>query len=483
MPTPARARSSLPTAGADRGVRRALRTAGVICAACVALPAAATAAPAITAKPALVPKFRTGLTDYVSRCRLGHPLRLKVAGRVRTHRLREGQAIRVRAGGRIYHVRCLPRDFPNWKAERHGTPQAQFFLVTPTLGQHGSHVVALFNRDGVPVWWMERQRKPHDAKLLPDGNFSWSTFTNGQYASHSVPYEEHRLDGRLVRRIAAVGVPTDGHDLQVLPNGHYLVVSYVPRRGVDLSAYGGPKRATVIDNEIQEVTRSGRRVWRWNSRDHIALSESEPFMPYIVHGPVRTADGSKAYDIVHLNSVEPDGDSLLISTRQTDAVYKISRATGAVEWKLGGTTIPQSLGVVGDPDPSMVISGQHDARLLPDGTLTLHDNRTLSARKPRAMRFSIDEEAGTATVLEALTDPQSVYSTCCGSARQLPGGDWVASWGSSGLVTELTPGGRRVYALRFGGRRGADSYRAFPILPGRLSIGALRRGMDRMAHR
>jgi hypothetical protein len=453
----------------------------------VAVAAAVLASPAvarttITATPSLFPRFRPGVTDYVSRCRLGHALRIKVRGRVHRHRLREGQAIRVRTGGRTYHVRCLPKHFPRWKAERHGQPQAQWYLVTPTLGPHGSHIVALFDRNGVPVWWMERPAKPHDAKLLPDGNFAWSTFTNGQYASHSVPYEEHRLDGKLVRRIAAVGVPTDGHDLQVLPNGDYLVESYVPRNGVDLSPYGGPKRATVIDNEIQELSPSGRRVWRWNSKDHLDLSESEPFMKYIVKGPVRTADGRKAYDIVHLNSMEPDGDSLLISTRQTDAVYKISKATGAVEWKLGGTTIPQSLNVFGDPS-SMVISGQHDARIHADGTLTLHDNRTLSGRSPRALRFSIDEAAGTATEIEQITDPAAVYSTCCGSARKLPGGNWVMSWGSSGVVTELTPSGRRVFALRFGGRKGADSYRAFPVLPGRLSIGALRRGMDAMARR
>jgi hypothetical protein len=420
----------------------------------------------------------------VSRCRLGHSLHVKVGKRVKTHRLRSGQAVRVRTGGRTYHVRCLPRDFPKWKAERRGTPQAQWFLVTPTLGPHGSHIVALFDRNGVPVWWMERKTKPHDALLLPDGNLAWSTFTNGEYASHSVPFEEHRLDGRLVRRIAAVGVPTDGHEMQVLPNGHYLVMSYVPRKGVDLSAYGGPKRAIVIDNEIQEVTRSGRRVWRWNSKDHIALSESEPFMKYIVSGPVRTADGHNAYDIIHLNSIEPDGDSLVISTRQTDAVYKISRATGDVEWKLGGTSVPQSLTVTGDQDPSMVMSGQHDARLLPDGTLTVHDNRTLLAHsKPRALRFAIDEAAGTATVLEALTDPEAQYSNCCGSARKLPGGDWVASWGAGGLVTELTPSGRRLYALHFGGHHGADSYRAIPILPGHFTVGRLRRAMDRMAPR
>jgi hypothetical protein len=451
-------------------------------AALVATPAEAR--PAITASPALLPKFRPGVTDYVSRCRLGHPLSIKVRGqKTRRHRLREGQAVKVRTGGRTYHVRCIPKFFPKWTAERHGTPQAQWYLVTPTLGPHGSRVVALFDRDGAPVWWMERRTKPHDAKLLPDGNLAWSTFTNGQYASHSVPYEEHRLDGRLVRRIKAVGVPTDGHDLQVLPNGDYLVVSYVPRGGVDLSAYGGPKRATVIDNEVQELSPSGRRVWRWNSKDHLDLSESAPFMKYILDGPVRTADGRKAYDIVHLNSVEPDGDSIIVSTRQTDAVYKISKATGAVEWKLGGTTLPQSLAVIGEPDSSNVISGQHDARLLPDGTLTLHDNRTLTGRKPRAIRFNIDEEAGTATVLEQLTDPSSIYSICCGSARKLPGGNWVASWGSSGLVTELTPAGRRLFALRFGGHKGADSYRAIPVMPGRLSIGALRAGMDKMAPR
>ena len=60
-----------------------------------------------------------------------------------------------------------------------------------------------------------------------------------------------------------MGAPTDGHDLEVMPNGHYLTLSYVPRNGVDLSKYGGPRRATVVDAEVQEVTPRGKRVWRW----------------------------------------------------------------------------------------------------------------------------------------------------------------------------------------------------------------------------
>jgi hypothetical protein len=203
-------------------------------------------------------------------------------------------------------------------------------------------------------------------------------------------------------------------------------------------------------------------------------------MDSIVNGPVKTADGRLAHDLVHVNSVEPDGDSVLISMRQTDSIYKVSRRTGAIEWKLGGTHTPESLALTNVDDPEHVITGQHDARLLPDGTLTVHDNRTLSGHYPRAVRFSIDEMARTATLVEEVADPSTGYSNCCGSARKLPGGDWVTSWGSTGVVEELTPGGRGVFALHF---KGSDSYRAFPIPPGKLSLRALRHGMDAMARR
>src|SRR4051812_17688202 len=401
---------------------------------------AAPPARAFTTNPPLEPKFARGVTDYVSRCRLGHPLRVHSGARTRSYRLRIGQAVTI---GRRYHVRCIPSDFPTWTTERHGNPQAKYYLVTPTVGAHGSRVVAIFDRDGAPVWWMERSGKPSDAKLLPDGNLAWSTFPDRAYASHSVPYEEHRLDGSLVRRIGAVGASTDGHDLEVMPNGDYLTLSYVPRDGVDLSKYGGPRRATVVDAEVQEVTPGGKRVWRWSSHGHVGLDESAAFMESIVHGPLKTADGRLAYDLVHVNSVEPDGGSVLLSMRQTDSIYKVSRRTGAVEWKLGGTHTSKSLAFTNVSDPANVITGQHDARLLPDGTLTVHDNRTLSGEHPRALRFSVDEAARSATLVEDLTDPLIRYSNCCGGVRRLPGGDWVASWGGSGIVEELTPAGRR----------------------------------------
>ena len=44
------------------------------------------------------------------------------------------------------------------------------------------------------------------------------------------------------------------------------------------------------------------------------------------------------YDIVHWNSIEPAGKSVIASFRNLDAVYKIRKSTGKIVWKLGGTT-------------------------------------------------------------------------------------------------------------------------------------------------
>ncbi len=146
-----------------------------------------------------------------------------------------------------------------------------------------------------------------------------------------------------------MGTPTDSHDLQMLSNGNALLVSYRPRDGVDLSPWGGPASATVIDGEIQEVDPSGQLVWSWNSKDHIALAETGHwYADNLIPNPSRLPDGRSAYDIVHLNSVDAVDNPLVVSLRHTDAVFGINRASGAVQWKLGGITTPESLQLTGD---------------------------------------------------------------------------------------------------------------------------------------
>jgi hypothetical protein len=239
---------------------------------------------------------------------------------------------------------------------------------------------------------------------------------------------------------------------------------------VDLTPYGGPANGAVVDGEIQEEDAAGHVVWRWNSKDHVSLAENVNWT-----GAYRTiGDGTEVYDYIHLNSVQPDGDGYIISARHLDAIYRIDKATGAVRWKLGGTELPASLHVVGDTRRTR-FSGQHDARLLPDGTLTVYDNH--APRKPRAMRFRIDAAKGTATLLGQVAEPRLVWSPAEGSARLLPGGDWVVSWGATNLLSELRATNDPTWRLTL--ERG-QSFRITPVLRGTLAASTLRRAMDRM---
>jgi hypothetical protein len=190
----------------------------------------------------------------------------------------------------------------------------------------------------------------------------------------------------------------------------------------------------------------------------------------------------QARDMVHIDAVEPLGtDAVLIALRNTDAIYKVDRATGNVIWKLGGTWTPKSLTVFGDPQGGYPLGGPHDVRLLPGGTgghyeITVHDNGTELSRPPRAVRYTIDEAGKSATMNEQLTDSAVSGSYWNGSARRSADGSWLLSWGNNLLVTEFDPAGKRTFRLSFGNY---DSYRAVAA-PDTVTAASLRAGMDSM---
>ena len=102
--------------------------------------------------------------------------------------------------------------------------------------------------------------------------------------------------------------------------------------------------------------------------------------------------------------------------------------------------------------------------------------RTGHARAPRAVRYTLDTTARTATLVEQLTDPRAPVSSCCGSARRLSDGHWVMSWGLNRTITELAADGAPVLTLTFTGA--AFSYRAQPLEAGALTREELHQRMD-----
>jgi hypothetical protein len=339
--------------------------------------------------------------------------------------------------------------------------------------------IVMYDRRGTPVWWYRTEKNAteveqvdstsivHFEELQPD------PFTGGSFGRWVV----RGLDGKVKSTIELPGVFFDQHAISRTPSGSWLTIAYERRDGVNLSLLGASRNSTVFDGVLREVSPTNRLLWQWSS-----ASNTTPGVTGGLERPIALPDGSgEAYDLVHANSLVPDGnDSAIVSLRAYDAVLRLSRKTGETDWQLGGRSTPQRLTVVGDP-MSKPLVGQHDVQLQPDGTLTAFDNGTTKdgyVRAPRAVRFRIDPVARTATFLSQITDPAVTKSPICGSYRILPNGNALIDWGGTRRITETTPDGQLVLSLVLPSNQ-ALAYRAVPVSAKSMSRSALLLAMDK----
>jgi hypothetical protein len=233
----------------------------------------------------------------------------------------------------------------------------------------------------------------------------------------------------------------DGHDHLLLSNGNMLI-EVLETRIVDMSEVvpGGHPSAEVTAQILQEIDASDNVVWEWNSWDHYAITDASVDL---------TQD---RLTFVHINSMEEDQDgNIIISARRQDEVTKINRATGEIIWRLGGRN--NDFQLVGG---GQWFVAQHDARRLPNGNLTVYDNRC-SPRRPgtctsysRAVEYELDEKNMLATqVWEYWNDGQAIAT---GSTRRMENGNTLIGWGASNFgATEVEPSGDVAFEAAFVG--------------------------------
>jgi hypothetical protein len=447
----------------------------------VLLPTAADAAgPRISAGDGqkLTPRFAPKTTDYVVRCE-GAPLSVAVEGaagweaRIGPGELSTGDleaadegtraaitARRTNGKGkqRRYYVSCLPADFPDYDFKRSRPGGPELFTM-----QFPNQYAAIMNGDGIPIWWYKASGEPDNVEVLRDGTIAFAPVDAA--AAQSADYEVHNLKGRLLRKVTGGGgVIADIHELLLLKNGNYVLGAADSRDGVDATPYGGEANSSVLGIDIQEVTPKGKVVWNWSSDQHIGLEETGRWWPSILN--------TEPYDIVHWNSVDVKGNRVLLSFRHLDAVYMLNRKTGEIVWKLGGTETPESLTVLDDPEGQQALGGNHDARFNRDGTISIFDNNSGLNLPPRAVRYEIDEEAGTARLVESLTDPDVPGSFCCGSSRRAGDGSWLVAWPLK--VGAYDKKHREIFGLTI---PGGFPYRSLPVNERYASVKELRRAM------
>lgn len=246
---------------------------------------------------------------------------------------------------------------------------------------------------------------------------------------------------------AGNGFDTDGHDLIHTADGYFHLAG-IETRIMDLSAFTtsngdpGDVDAEVEGNVIQRLDAQKNVVFEWKSLDHFQLQDS-----YTDYWNL-----AWRYDHSHYNSIELDTDgNYLVSFRNMNEVTKINATTGAIMWRLGGKH--SDFTFVGDTVP---FNGQHDARRLPNGHLTMFDNGRYSSNPlARAIEYELDEVNMTATAVWQFAEPNGLFSNFMGSAQRLSNGNTLIDWaGAYPLATnwsiaEVDAAGNLVMELDF----------------------------------
>jgi len=441
-----------------------------------------------TAPVALTPAFSTQTRDYVLRCAAGvNDVTFTMGGadgqmvQIGTHwgsslsitvPLQEGQAAVLQDSSGQYWIRCLPHDFPALTVSRPGNPTPGWYLTGNVFTSGDGAYAMILDTNGTPVWYAPAPGSAINVEALPSGMVAWSPLLGpGFGASPTGGYVANALDGSASQQINVVGGPTDLHELLSLPDGDRMLLSYPLKSGVDLTSLGFGSDETIADCVIQEQDPSGNVVWQWTGSDHIGVSESE-------HPLAVDVNGTTVYDIYHCNAIDDDGNGhVLLSSRHTDAVFLIDRASGGIVWKMGGTASNLDgatiIAVTGDPDTTF--SGQHDARFRPNGDISLFDDQTWGGHAARGVEYSVDTQAKTAHVVWEYATPSGSGASAMGSFRRYADGDSVIGWGTvpGAAFTDVDAAGAPQLDVSY--THGDSGYRAVKVPLSTFDVGTLRR--------
>ena len=236
------------------------------------------------------------------------------------------------------------------------------------------------------------------------------------------------------RRVGKVragnGYQADLHEIRLTPQGTAWIDAFDPIH-MNLSSVHGSAAGILTDSVVQEIdVKTGLVMWEWHALGHIPASES--------NNPVRRS--GYPWDFVHINSVDPGpaGD-VLLSARNTWALYDVDIHSGGFVWRLGGRRSSFKLG------PGTPFYWQHDAEFQSGGLISMFDNGSdpPKEKQSRGLLLRVDTAEHTVSLVRQLVNPTSkLLAESQGNALSLPGGNWLLGYGRLPNFTEFDASGR-----------------------------------------
>ena len=284
-----------------------------------------------------------------------------------------------------------------------------------------------------------RVSKLHGHKVL-----TWWQGTTNRGSGRGVGVIYNRRYRKVATVHAGNGLDADLHEFIVTNKGDAWMIAASPVSLPGLSR-------SVIDSVVQEVDiKTGLVLFEWHSLDHVALSES---YKYVANQPGHVVDP------YHLNSISLDrAGNVIVSMRNTSAIYKLDRRTGRIIWRLGGMRSSFRMG------PGTSTGFQHSVTVHPDGTLTIFDNGAGPPRVhpySRGIRVSLNTRKMTATLVQTYDHSPTISANFEGGVQKLAGGQAFVGYGQRPYFTQFDSAGQEDFDARF--VTANSSYRAYRL--------------------
>lgn len=346
----------------------------------------------------------------------------------------------------------VPSDFPHINVTVNKETADGYIFLNAWRDDNPYNII--FANDGSPVWYKRTNDgdRRRDFKVQKNGYITMLVRGSAGYpfGQGHVAYDENFNEVQTFHAVNGYG--TDEHELQVLPDGHYLLLG-LRNVQVDMSRFvaGGQRNANLGVTAIQEFTPEGDLIFLWDAyneiADHIPFTELENIT-------------GNSFRYPHMNAIDIDDDgNILVSCRHLSSVIKIDRNTGDIIWELGGHY--NDFTFVNDPLNGF--RNQHDIRALGNNHYTVFDNGNLhNPPRSRGVEYVLDTTKKTATLVwEYRNPPGTSDSYYMGNAQRLPNGNTLIDWavGDRPKATEVTRDGQVVYEMNF--VNGYHCYRAF----------------------
>lgn len=216
---------------------------------------------------------------------------------------------------------------------------------------------------------------------------------------------------------------------------------------------GGKNNAVVKGFVLQELNLNKQLVWEWDTFDHFKVTDA-----------INTIDlTANSISYCHINSAIYDNDgNIIISSRHLDEITKISKQTGEIIWRMGGSNCKNNIFTfIDDKDEAGFIgfSHQHTPIRLKNGNLMLFDNGNEKGNKySRAVEYELDEVNKIARKVWDFKLTPNYYASQMGSVEELKNGNILISWYNR--VTEVTKFKELVFDMDF---VGDFTYRVFKV--------------------